>query len=256
MGLRKPSDQLATALIFLVLPLPGRVGRTGRAGNKGTAITFISEEEDRYAPDLVKALKESNAPIPQDLQTLADGFRDKVKAGLVQHHGSGYGGTGFKFNDTEDDAFKQLRKAKAKELRGADDTHDAPSSDSDDGAVIRRAGTSAAPSLGNGTIVAVGDAAASAAANALATAVQQAAMAASSNPVIAAAQALAAKLTAQAAAGLAPSAAAALQSHYGVVSAAIQHAYLLICPNVLGRLCQSVTSLEQAGFCVIPKLAH
>ncbi|MEW5301690.1 MAG: hypothetical protein WDW36_004533 [Sanguina aurantia] len=194
-----------------------RVGRTGRAGNKGTAITFISEEEDRYAPDLVKALKESNAPIPQDLQTLADGFREKVKAGLVQHHGSGYGGTGFKFNDTEDDAFRQLRKAKAKELRGVDDTHDAPSSDSDDGAVIRRAGTSAAAaSLGNGAIVAVGDAAASAAANALATAVQQAAMAASSNPVIAAAQALAAKLTAQAAAGLAPSAAAALQSHYGV----------------------------------------
>lgn len=198
-----------------------RVGRTGRAGNKGTAITFISEEDDKYAPDLIKALKESNAPIPQDLQTLADNFRDKVKAGLVQHHGSGYGGTGFKFNDTEDDAFKQLRKAKAKELRGADDTHDAPSSDSDDGAVIRRAGaagsSAATAALANGAIVAVGDAAASAAAAALATAVQQAAMAASSNPVIAAAQALAAKLTAQAAAGMAPSAAAALQAHYGVV---------------------------------------
>lgn len=42
-----------------------RVGRTGRAGNKGTAITFISADEDKYAPDLVKALKESKAPIPQ-----------------------------------------------------------------------------------------------------------------------------------------------------------------------------------------------
>ena len=41
---------------------------TGRAGNKGTAITFIAPEDDRYAPDLVKALKESGAPVPQDLQ--------------------------------------------------------------------------------------------------------------------------------------------------------------------------------------------
>lgn len=39
-----------------------------RAGNKGTAVTFISPEEERYAPDLMKALKDSGAPIPQDLQ--------------------------------------------------------------------------------------------------------------------------------------------------------------------------------------------
>lgn len=45
-----------------------RVGRTGRAGNKGTAITFIGPDEERYAPDLVKALKESSAAVPQDLQ--------------------------------------------------------------------------------------------------------------------------------------------------------------------------------------------
>jgi hypothetical protein len=50
-----------------ILPIHS-VGRTGRAGNKGTAITFISDDEERYAPDLVKALRESGAPIPQDLQ--------------------------------------------------------------------------------------------------------------------------------------------------------------------------------------------
>lgn len=47
-----------------------RAGRTGRAGNKGTAITFISEEEETYAPDLVKALKDSKAIVPTDLQVL------------------------------------------------------------------------------------------------------------------------------------------------------------------------------------------
>jgi len=41
------------------------VGRTGRAGNKGTAITFINPEDEKYAPDLVKALQESKAPVPQ-----------------------------------------------------------------------------------------------------------------------------------------------------------------------------------------------
>jgi ATP-dependent RNA helicase DDX46/PRP5 len=51
-----------------MLPLPRRVGRTGRAGAKGTALTFIAPDEEQYAPDLVKALKESSAPIPQDLQ--------------------------------------------------------------------------------------------------------------------------------------------------------------------------------------------
>lgn len=44
-----------------------RAGRTGRAGNKGTAVTFISEDEQAYAPDLVKALRDSKADVPADL---------------------------------------------------------------------------------------------------------------------------------------------------------------------------------------------
>ena len=95
-----------------------RVGRTGRAGNKGTAITFIGPDEDRYAPDLVKALKESKAAVPQDLQALADSFAAKRKAGLVQGHGSGYGGSGFKFDKEEDNKVKAARKSKAKVCAG------------------------------------------------------------------------------------------------------------------------------------------
>ena len=82
----------------------------GRAGNKGTAITFIAPDDDRYAPDLVKALRESGGAVPKDLQVLADSFAAKRKAGTVQAHGSGYGGTGFKFDNQEDEERKALRK--------------------------------------------------------------------------------------------------------------------------------------------------
>jgi len=81
-----------------------RVGRTGRAGKKGTAITFITPDEDRMAPDLVKALKQSNGQtVPEDLQKLADGFADKLRQGLVKYGAnSGYrSGKGFKFDETE-----------------------------------------------------------------------------------------------------------------------------------------------------------
>ncbi|KAK9747809.1 hypothetical protein RND81_02G015500 [Saponaria officinalis] len=92
-----------------------RVGRTGRAGRKGHAVTFISEDEARYAPDLVKALQLSDQPIPEDLKALADGFMVKVKQGLEQAHGTGYGGSGFKFDEQEDEARKAAKKAQAKE---------------------------------------------------------------------------------------------------------------------------------------------
>lgn len=92
-----------------------RVGRTGRAGRKGCAITFISPEDARYAPDLVKALQLSEQVVPDDLKALADGFMAKVNQGLEQAHGTGYGGSGFKFNEEEDEARKAVKKAQAKE---------------------------------------------------------------------------------------------------------------------------------------------
>lgn len=50
-----------------------RAGRTGRAGNKGTCITFITPEQDRYAGDLKKALEASSATVPDDLIKLCEG---------------------------------------------------------------------------------------------------------------------------------------------------------------------------------------
>ncbi len=82
----------------------------GRAGNKGTAITFIAPDEDQYAGDLVKALKESKATIPEDLLTMAREHTEKVKRGEARAHGSGYGGSGFKFDSAEEDKEKDRRK--------------------------------------------------------------------------------------------------------------------------------------------------
>lgn len=115
-----------------------RVGRTGRAGRKGCSVTFISPEEERYAPDLLKALELSEQPIPEDLKKLADDFMLKVKQGSEQAHGSGYGGSGFKFNEEEDEALKAVKKAQAREY-GFEEEDDKSDSESDDEG-IRKAG--------------------------------------------------------------------------------------------------------------------
>ncbi|KAL2500275.1 DEAD-box ATP-dependent RNA helicase 42 [Forsythia ovata] len=113
-----------------------RVGQTGRAGQKGCAITFISEEDARYAPDLLKALELSEQVVPADPKALADGFMVKVNQGIEQAHGTGYGGSGFKFNEEEDEVRRAAKKAKAKEYGFEEDKSD--SEDEDEG--IRKAG--------------------------------------------------------------------------------------------------------------------
>jgi ATP-dependent RNA helicase DDX46/PRP5 len=50
-----------------------RVGRTGRAERKGKAYTFITPEQGKYSPDIIKALRNSKAPIPKELNQLAMG---------------------------------------------------------------------------------------------------------------------------------------------------------------------------------------
>lgn len=126
-----------------------RVGRTGRAGNKGCAITFVSEEDARYAPDLVKALELSEQSVPNDLKALADGFMAKVNQGLEQAHGTGYGGSGFKFNEEEDEVRRAAKKAQAKEYGFEEDKSD--SDDDDEG--IRKAGGVSAASVSTAQLV-------------------------------------------------------------------------------------------------------
>ncbi|KAJ5348487.1 hypothetical protein MYU51_016863 [Penicillium brevicompactum] len=71
-----------------------RAGRTGRAGNTGTAVTFLTEEQDRYAVDIAKALRQSGQEIPEPVQKLVDSFQEKVKSGKEKSMESGFGGKG------------------------------------------------------------------------------------------------------------------------------------------------------------------
>lgn len=83
-----------------------RAGRTGRAGNTGTAVTFLTDEQDRYAVDIAKALRQSGQPVPEPVQKLVDAFMDKVKAGKEKSSNSGFGGKGLERLDQERDAAK------------------------------------------------------------------------------------------------------------------------------------------------------
>ena len=46
----------------------------------------------------------------QDLVAMAEEFQTKRKAGLVQGHASGFGGSGFKFDAAEEEDHKNERK--------------------------------------------------------------------------------------------------------------------------------------------------
>jgi ATP-dependent RNA helicase DDX46/PRP5 len=79
-----------------------RVGRTGRAGNKGTAITFITEDECQYANDIIRALENSNNPVSDELRKLDELYNKKVEDGEIERRKNvGYTGKGYIFSANE-----------------------------------------------------------------------------------------------------------------------------------------------------------
>ena len=87
-----------------------RAGRTGRAGNTGTAVTFVTEDQERFSVDIAKALKQSGQPIPEDLQKLVDKHLENIKAGKARAAGSGFGGKGLERLDQERDAARNRER--------------------------------------------------------------------------------------------------------------------------------------------------
>ncbi|KAJ3589639.1 hypothetical protein NHX12_010482 [Muraenolepis orangiensis] len=101
-----------------------RAGRTGRAGNKGFAYTFITDDQVRYAGEIVKALELSGSPVPPELEKLWSTFKDQQKAeGKSIKSSSGFSGKGFKFDETEH-ALANERKKLQKHALGLQDSDD------------------------------------------------------------------------------------------------------------------------------------
>lgn len=107
-----------------------RAGRTGRAGNRGTSVTFLTPDQDRYALDIYKAMQASFALIPDEIKAMAEGktdlsielrvhaliglspgFAEKVKAGKATGSGSGFGGKGLERLDQDREAQSRLERA-------------------------------------------------------------------------------------------------------------------------------------------------
>jgi len=81
-----------------------RVGRTGRAGSKGTAYTFLTPDDESYAVDIVRALKDAKQEdhIPKEITALAQHHREQVAAGIAKKRHSGFSGaSGYKFDGSE-----------------------------------------------------------------------------------------------------------------------------------------------------------
>lgn len=95
---------------------------------------FIFIDEDRYVFDLVKVLEFFEQLVLDDLKKFVDDFIVKVSQGIEQVYGSGYGGSGFKFNEEEEEVCKVVKKVQVKEY-GFEEDEDKLDFDLDDGII-------------------------------------------------------------------------------------------------------------------------
>lgn len=109
-----------------------RAGRTGRAGQKGTCITFVTPEQDRYARDIIAALKASGAHVPVELEKMAESFKEKLAAGKAKAAGSGFGGKGLDRLETDREMALKAQKSAYGEVD--EDGKAAAAGDAGDGA--------------------------------------------------------------------------------------------------------------------------
>merc|ERR1719424_125823 len=80
-----------------------RIGRTGRAGKPGFAFTFVQPDEGDRAQDMVDALRQCGQQVPEKLKRLTEEFQSQINRGEAKkkRRWAGFGGKGFKFDNTE-----------------------------------------------------------------------------------------------------------------------------------------------------------
>lgn len=90
-----------------------RVGRTGRAGNKGYAYTFVLPVgQEKIAGEVCRAFETADVTPPEELKKLWEDYKTKMAAEGVQVHagGGGYSGSGFRYDEMEDESELNKRK--------------------------------------------------------------------------------------------------------------------------------------------------
>lgn len=90
-----------------------RVGRTGRAGNKGWAYTFILPTgQEKISGEVCRAFETAGVKAPEDLQKMWEDYKTKMAAAGVEVHigGGGYSGSGFRYDENEDETEMNKRK--------------------------------------------------------------------------------------------------------------------------------------------------
>lgn len=87
-----------------------RCGRTGRAGNKGTAYTFVTNDDKQHVGHIIKALELSGQKPSQDLVDIWEAYKKEAKAqGKRVGASSGFRGRGYKFSAEEIIRRKQMK---------------------------------------------------------------------------------------------------------------------------------------------------
>ncbi|KAI1810778.1 P-loop containing nucleoside triphosphate hydrolase protein [Poronia punctata] len=107
-----------------------RAGRTGRAGNKGTAVTFITPDQENCAIGISKALEQSGQPVPEQLEDMRKVWKEKVKSGKAKDQ-SGFGGKGLERLDQEREAAR-LRERKTHRAEGEEEEEKKEEGSTDD----------------------------------------------------------------------------------------------------------------------------
>lgn len=101
-----------------------RCGRTGRAGNLGSAYTFVTPDQAKYALDIIKAMEMSGTKVPDDLMNLWTEHKAQLESeGKKVRSYSGFRGKGYKFDDQEAALVDEKRKAQKAAL-GLQDSDD------------------------------------------------------------------------------------------------------------------------------------